>query len=201
MAKYLPKNIDELINEFNRLPGIGPKTAQRLAFHILKSPDFTARGLSDALLQVKDGIVFCKECFTLATTDLCEICQDDSRDRSLVCVVEDPMDLIAIEKTGEYKGLYHVLHGAITPLDGIGPDELKMKELFDRASEGSISEIIVATNPSLEGEATGLYIARLLAAFDIKITRIARGLPSGGDLEYADQTTISRAMNGRTSLV
>lgn len=200
MAKYLPKNIDELINEFNRLPGIGPKTAQRLAFHILKSPDFTARGLSDALLQVKDGICFCKECFTLATTDLCEICQDDSRDRSLVCVVEDPMDLIAIEKTGEYKGLYHVLHGAITPLDGIGPDELKMKELFDRASGGSINEIIVATNPSLEGEATGLYIARLLAAFDIKITRIARGLPSGGDLEYADQTTISRAMNGRTSL-
>ncbi len=200
MAKYLPKNIDELITEFNRLPGIGPKTAQRLAFHILKSPDFAARDLADALTRVKDGIVFCQECFTLATSEKCDICKDESRDRSTVCVVEDPMDLIAIEKTGEYKGLYHVLHGAISPLDGIGPDELKMKELQNRIASGSVKEVIIATNPSLEGEATGLYIGKMLADYDVRITRIARGLPSGGDIEYADQTTIMRAMSGRTSL-
>jgi len=200
MAKYLPKNIDELINEFNRLPGIGPKTAQRLAFHILKSPDFVAKELGDALVRVKEGIGFCKECFTLTTSESCDICKDTSRDRDIVCVVEDPMDLIAIEKTGEYKGLYHVLHGAIAPLDGIGPDELKMQELQARVAAGSIKEVIIATNPSLEGEATGLYIGRILADYDVKITRIARGLPSGGELEYADQTTIMRAMAGRTGL-
>lgn len=200
MSKYLPKNIEELVKEFNRLPGIGPKTAQRLAFHILKSPEFTARGLADALTRVKDGIRFCNECFTLTTDEICDICSDSGRDRSLVCVVEDPMDLIAIEKTGEYRGLYHVLHGAIAPLDGIGPDDIKIVELRDRVAKGEIKEVIVATNPNLEGEATGLYIAKVLMGFDVKITRIARGLPSGGDLEYADHTTISRAMNGRVGI-
>ncbi len=200
MAKYLPKNIDDLVKEFNRLPGIGPKTAQRLAFHILKSPDFAARGLADALTRVKEGIRFCKECCTLATEEICSICSDSGRDRSIICVVEDTLDLVAIEKTGEFKGLYHVLHGAITPLDGIGPDDIKLSELRDRVDGGDVKEVIVATNPSLEGEATGLYIAKILADFDVKITRIARGLPSGADIEYADQTTISKAMNGRVEL-
>lgn len=200
MSKYLPKNIDDLIREFNRLPGIGPKTAQRLAFYILKSSDLVASELARALIDVKNGIRFCNKCFTLTTEEICGICADRGRDTSLVCVVEDTLDLAAIEKTGEYKGLYHVLHGAIAPLDGISPEDLKMKELADRVANGGITEVIVATNPTLEGEATGLYIAKILAKFDVKITRIARGLPSGGDIEYADQTTIMRAMKGRVGI-
>ncbi|HAU39394.1 MAG: recombination protein recR, recombination protein RecR [Candidatus Peregrinibacteria bacterium GW2011_GWF2_43_17] len=200
MTKYLPKNIDDLIKEFNRLPGIGPKTAQRLAFHILKSSDLVAGELARALVDVKKGVRFCKKCFTLTTDEVCGICFDAGRDASVVCVVEDTLDLVAIEKAGGYKGLYHVLHGAMAPLDGIGPEDLKMKELADRVAEGEIKEVIVATNPNLEGEATGLYISKILAGFDVKITRIARGLPSGGDIEYADQTTIMRAMKGRVGI-
>lgn len=203
MAKYLPKNVDDLINEFNKLPGIGPKTAQRLAFHILKSPERIARGLSDAVSKVKDGIGLCKECFNLSTQEICEICGDGHRDRDLVCVVEDSLDLIAIEKTGEFKGIYHVLHGLIAPLDGIGPDDLRMKELRERVMKGDskgellIKEVIVATNPNLEGEATALYVSKMLSDLPVKVTRIARGLPSGGDLEYADHTTLTKAMSGR----
>lgn len=200
MTKYLPKNIENLINEFNRLPGIGPKTAQRLAFHLLKSSEVKSRELADALMNVKNGIRFCNKCFILTTEEICDICTDKGRDADLICVVEDTMDLVAIEKAGGYKGLYHVLHGAIAPLDGIGPEDLKMKELVDRVANGGITEVIVATNPTLEGEATGLYIAKILAGYDVKITRIARGLPSGGDIEYADQTTIMRAMKGRVGI-
>jgi len=200
MTKYLPKNIDDLIKEFNRLPGIGPKTAQRLAFHVLKSSDLVANGLARALIDVKKGVRFCNKCFTLTTDETCGVCSDSTRDSGIICVVEDTLDLIAIEKSGGYKGLYHVLHGAIAPLDGVGPENLKIKELTDRVLAGGINEVIVATNPTLEGEATGLYIAKMLAGTDVKITRIARGLPSGGDIEYADQTTIVRAMKGRVGL-
>lgn len=200
MTKYLPKNIENLINEFNRLPGIGPKTAQRLAFYLLKNSEVKSRELADALMNVKNGIRFCNKCFILTTEEICDICTDKGRDADLICVVEDTMDLVAIEKAGGYKGLYHVLHGTIAPLDGIGPEDLKMKELVDRVANGGITEVIVATNPTLEGEATGLYIAKILAGSDVKITRIARGLPSGGDIEYADQTTIMRAMKGRVGI-
>ncbi|MBU1018680.1 MAG: recombination mediator RecR [Patescibacteria group bacterium] len=206
MAKYLPKNVEDLINELGRLPGIGPKTAQRLAFHILKSPDRVARGLSDAVARVREGIGLCRECFNLCTGEICEICDDSSRDKEVICVVEDSLDLIAIEKTGEFKGVYHVLHGLIAPLDGIGVDDIRMKELQERVAKGgldgelSVKEVIVATNPNLEGEATALYIARMLDGLDVSVSRIARGLPSGGDLEYADHTTLSRALEGRGAM-
>ena len=201
MTKYLPKNIENLINEFNRLPGIGPKTAQRLAFYLLKSSEMKSRELADALMNVKKGIRFCNKCFTLTSEEVCDICTDPMRKQDVVCVVEDSMDLIAIEKTGQFHGLYHVLHGKIAPLDGVGPDDLKLRELVARVDLGEIKEVIIATNPNLEGEATGFYISKILSGYpDVKITRIARGLPSGGDLEYADQTTIGRAIEGRVRM-
>ncbi|EKD63191.1 MAG: recombination protein RecR [uncultured bacterium] len=198
MTKYLPKNIENLINEFNRLPGIGPKTAQRLAFYLLKSSETRSRELADALVNVKTGIRMCNKCFTLTTEEICDICSDSVRKQEVVCVVEDSTDLIAIEKTGEFHGVYHVLHGKIAPLDGVGPDDIKLKELVARVACGEIKEVIVATNPNLEGEATALYISKILAPYNnVRVTRIARGLPSGGDLEYADLTTIGRAISGR----
>lgn len=185
-----------LIEELSRLPGVGPKSAQRLAMHLLHSPHGRLKPLGDAILGLKDNVVFCTECWNIGESDPCTICGDVSRDRSVICVVEEVLDVVAIEKTGDFKGLYHVLHGALSPVDGIGPDQLKLKALFDRVSEG-LKEIILATNPSLEGEATALYIQKHLLGADVKVTRIARGLPIGGDVEYADSVTLSRALSGR----
>lgn len=196
MSKFLPKSVRSLIEELSRLPGVGPKSAQRLAMHLLHSPHGRLKPLGDAILGLKDNVVFCTECWNIGESDPCTICGDVSRDRSVICVVEEVLDVVAIEKTGDFKGLYHVLHGALSPVDGIGPDQLKLKALFDRVSEG-LKEIILATNPSLEGEATALYIQKHLLGADVKVTRIARGLPIGGDVEYADSVTLSRALSGR----
>lgn len=203
MSHFLPKPVRDLIDELAKLPGIGPKSAQRLAMHLLHSPDSKAESLGKAVLALKDGLVFCETCWNIAESNPCKICTDEQRDKSVICVVEDILDAQAIEKTREYKGLYHVLHGALSPIDGIGPDQLKLEALFQRISknaegaEAPVGEIILATNPSLEGEATALYIQKQLRSFDLKVTRIARGLPVGGDLEYADEVTLSRAINGR----
>jgi recombination protein RecR len=199
MSKFLPKSVRNLIEEFAKLPGIGPKSAQRLAIHLLYSPDSRIRPLGESVLKLKENVVFCSCCWNIAEQDPCLICEDTTREQSKICVVEDVLDVVALEKTREYKGSYHVLHGALSPIDGVGPDQLKMTELFHRLKEGSeIQELILATNPSLEGEATALYIQRQLLNNPVKITRIARGLPVGGDLEYADEVTLSRAMQGRS---
>jgi len=191
-----------LIEELSKLPGIGPKSAQRLAMHLLHSPESKIDALGKSVLALKENLVFCETCWNIAESNPCKICTDELRDKGILCVVEDILDAQAIEKTREYKGLYHVLHGALSPIDGIGPDQLKLKDLFNRIkvrrnSPGAIKEVILATNPSLEGEATALYIQKDLRDFDLKITRIARGLPVGGDLEYADEVTLSRAISGR----
>ncbi len=199
MSKFLPKSIRTLIDEFARLPGIGPKSAQRLAMHLLHSPHGRLKTLGDSVLGLKDNIVFCSACWNIAEENPCPVCCDESRDRSIICVVEEVLDAAALEKTREFNGLYHVLHGALSPVDGVGPDQLKMEELFARVREGEgvVKELILATNPSLEGEATALYIQRHLLGSSVKVTRIARGLPVGGDLEYADEVTLSRALSGR----
>lgn len=200
MSHFLPKTVRDLIDEMARLPGIGPKSAQRLAMHLLHSPESKIESLGNAVLNLKENLVFCENCWNIAESNPCKICTDEQRDRNVICVVEDILDAQAIEKTREYKGLYHVLHGALSPIDGIGPDQLKLQDLFKRienAEVEKVSEIILATNPSLEGETTALYIQKHLQNFDGKITRIARGLPVGGDLEYADEVTLSRAMTGR----
>jgi len=202
MSQFLPKSVRNLIYELSKLPGIGPKSAQRLAMHLLHSPNSKLETLGKSILDLKENLVFCETCWNIAESNPCKICTDEHRDKSVICVVEDILDASAIEKTREYKGLYHVLHGALSPIDGIGPDQLKLKDLAKRIQEnsdgpGSVKEIILATNPSLEGEATALYIQKDLRDFDLKITRIARGLPVGGDLEYADEVTLSRALNGR----
>lgn len=199
MSLYAPA-IARLIEEFQRLPGIGPKSAQRLAFHILRTDEESARRLADAIVEVKRSVRFCSQCFNLAEGDLCEVCASEKRDRSVLCVVEEPRDVVAIERSGGFAGLYHVLHGAISPMDGIGPDQLKMRELVERASAGEVREVIVATNPNVEGETTALYIARLLRPLGVRVTRIASGLPVGGDLEYADEVTLSRALEGRRDI-
>ncbi len=199
MSLYAPA-IARLIEEFQRLPGIGPKSAQRLAFHILRTDEESARRLADAIVEVKRSVRFCSQCFNLAEGDLCEVCASEKRDRSVLCVVEEPRDVVAIERSGGFTGLYHVLHGAISPMDGIGPDQLKMRELVERASAGEVREVIVATNPNVEGETTALYIARLLRPLGVRVTRIASGLPVGGDLEYADEVTLSRALEGRRDI-
>jgi len=201
----LPKSIKKLIEEFSKLPGIGPKSAQRLAMHLIHSPADRARDLGEAVMSLKDGIIFCSECWNIAEESPCSVCSDTSRDRSKICVVEEVLDAAAIEKTGDYNGLYHVLHGVLSPVDGVGIEELKIFELVERvkrslgeeAGEISIKEIILATNPSLEGEATALYIHKLLHEYDVRVTRIARGLPTGGNIEYSDDLTLSRAMKGR----
>lgn len=199
MSLYAPA-IARLIEEFQRLPGIGPKSAQRLAFFILRSDEESAKRLADAILEVKRSVKLCSQCFNLAEGDLCEICASEKRDRSVLCVVEEPRDVVAIERSGGYSGLYHVLQGAISPMDGIGPEQLKMRELVERATSGEVKEVIVATNPNVEGETTALYIARLLRPLGVRVTRIASGLPVGGDLEYADEVTLSRALEGRRDI-
>ncbi len=202
MSKSLPKSVKLLIEEMSRLPGIGPKSAQRLAIYLLHSPDERVKSLGVAVSGLKDNIVFCEECFYVAEKNPCEICGDPGRDKGMICVVEEILDVVALEKTGDFNGVYHVLHGALSPVDGVGPEQLKMEDLFQRVKRygtgaDGVKEVILATNPSLEGEATALYIQKMLREFDVKVTRIARGLPVGGDLEYADEVTLSRALNGR----
>ncbi|MGE3855938.1 MAG: recombination mediator RecR [Dehalococcoidia bacterium] len=191
--------IARLVEAFHRLPGIGPKSAQRLAYHILRAPEAEAQDLADALLEVKRSIVFCQHCQNLTSRTPCDICSDASRDRHAICVVEEPLDVLAIERTGGFGGLYHVLHGVISPSDGVGPEDLKIGELLARLRDvdTEVSEIIVATNPNLEGEATAMYLARLLRPLGIRVTRLARGLPAGADLEYADDVTLGRALEFR----
>ena len=193
-----PRAVTRLIEEFHRLPGIGPKTAQRLTFFLLRAPKEHALSLAEAVAQLKDRIVTCSICQNIAEENPCAICRDEARDRSMVCVVEEPLDVLALERTREYRGLYHVLHGAISPLEGIGPEDLRVQELLARIQRGpGIQEIILATNPNLEGEATAMYLERLIKPLGIKLTRLARGLPVGGDLEYADEVTLTRALEGR----
>lgn len=197
---HLPKSLAQLIKELSKLPTIGPKTAQRLAFYIVKSPKDKVQSLADALLEVKEKIRYCTICGNLTDDDPCAICSDERRDRSVICVVHGPQDVLAMERTREFKGLYHVLNGAISPMDGIGPDQLRIKELLARINENKIKEIILATDPNVEGEATAMYVARLLKSFDIYVTKIASGMPFGGDLEYVDEVTLSKALEGRREL-
>ena len=198
MAHFLPKSVRDLIEELSKLPGVGPKSAQRLAIYLLHRPDSKVQPLGEAVLNLKKNVLFCEECWNIAECNPCTICDDDQRDKNVICVVEEVLDVVALEKTGQFKGLYHVLHGALSPVDGIGPEQLKFRELFERVDRGGIEEVILATNPSLEGEATALYIQKQLMGFEsLKVTRIARGLPVGADLEYADSVTLSRALSGR----
>ena len=197
---YYAEPIARLLEELERLPGIGPKSAQRLAFHILKADDTYAQRLADALVEVKRQIHFCSRCFNFASEDLCEYCADTGRDVSSLCVVEEPRDVVAIERTGEFRGVYHVLQGAISPIDGIGPEQLRVRELIDRLGPGEVTEVVVATNPNVEGETTALYLARLIKPLGIKVTRIASGLPVGGDLEFADEITLGRALEARREM-
>jgi recombination protein RecR len=189
--------VQDLIDELGRLPGIGPKSAQRIAFHLLKLDKQDALRLARAIGEVKDRVSFCRTCFNVAEGEECGICADGRRDPSVVCVVEEPRDLVAVEKTGEFHGRYHVLQGAISPIEGVGPDQLRVRELLDRIGRDDIAEIILCTNPNLEGEATAMYLARLLKPMGLRVTRIASGLPVGGDLEYADELTLGRALEGR----
>ena len=199
--------VTALIEELAKLPGIGPKTAQRLTFYILRSPADQARRLAEAITQVKESIIQCSVCYNLTETDPCPICANSQRDRHIICVVEEPLDVLALEKTGAFKGLYHVLHGALSPIEGIGPRDLRIDELVARTRNGSdgsdeepVREVILATNPNYEGDYTAAYIAPLISRPDLKVTRLARGLPIGGDLEYADEGTLSRALEGRREL-
>jgi len=194
--------VQDLIDELGRLPGIGPKSAQRIAFHLLKLSRGDASRLANAIVEAKDKVTFCARCFNIAegggdVDSLCSICTDDRRDATLLCVVEEPRDIVAVEKTGEFRGRYHVLQGAISPIEGVGPDQLRVKELLTRLEDGVVQEIILCTNPNIEGEATALYLARLLKPMGLLVTRIASGLPVGGDLEYADELTLGRALEGR----
>jgi len=186
-----------LIEELNKLPGIGPKSAQRLAFFLLRAPEEQARALAEAILAMKEKIIFCSICQNISEDSPCPLCRSEQRDHAKICVVEEPLDVLALERTRGYKGVYHVLHGALSPADGVGPDELKMKELLARLRDGSVQEVILATNSNLEGEATAMYLHRLIAPLKIKVTRLARGLPFGSELEYADEITLARALEGR----
>jgi recombination protein RecR len=192
--------VQDLIDELGRLPGVGPKSAQRIAFHLLKVEPADAERLARAIHEVKAKVHFCKTCFNVAEGELCRICRDPRRDPSLVCVVEEPRDLVAIERTQEFKGRYHVLGGAISPIEGIGPDDLRIRELLRRLESEGVGEVILATNPNIEGEATAMYLARLLTPLGVRVTRIASGLPVGGDLEYADEITLGRAFAGRRDM-
>lgn len=193
-------SIARLVQELNRLPGIGPKSAQRLAYHIIRLPDEEALALAEAVTAVKRNTVLCGQCQNLAETTPCGICADQRRNRAIICVVEEPMDVLALERTRSFRGLYHVLHGVISPINGIGPDQLKLRELLSRLDAPEVVELVVATNPTLEGEATAMYIRRHLTRDGLRITRLARGLPVGGSLEYSDETTLSRAFQGREEL-
>ncbi|MDO8750990.1 MAG: recombination mediator RecR [Dehalococcoidia bacterium] len=189
--------VARLIEEFHKLPGIGPKSAQRLTYHLVRMPAEEARALAEAILAVKERIILCSQCQNLTEVDPCPICTDPSRDRTILCVLEEPLDVLALERTRCYQGLYHVLHGAISPINGIGVEELKIREMLERLRDGVVQEVVMATNPNLEGEATAMYIQRLVSPLVKRVTRLARGLPVGGDLEYADQMTLTRAMQGR----
>ena len=192
--------IQDLIDELSRLPGIGPKSAQRLAFHLVKAPPDEAKRLAETILQAKDRISFCRECGNVAEGDLCRVCRDEGRDRTTLCVVEEPKDVATIEKAGVIKGRYHVLGGAISPLDGVGPEDLRVQELLDRVGRDQVEEVILATNPNLEGNATAMYVAGLLKPLGVRVTRLASGLPVGGDLEYADEVTLGNALEGRRDM-
>jgi len=196
MSTYTP-TVEDLIDKLAKLPGIGKKTAVRLALHILRSSPDDAQALARSILRVKERIGFCRTCFNIAEGEECTICRNYQRDRSLLCVVEEPSDLMAIEATGVFKGLYHVLHGVIAPLDGIGPQELKIAELLDRLQQGGVAEVILATNPTVEGDATSLYLAKIIKPLGITVTRIAQGIPAGGDIEYVDSKTMTRSLEGR----
>jgi len=196
----LARPLARLIDELSKLPGVGPKTAQRLAYHILRSSSLDADALAAAVRSVKTDLRYCSVCFNIAETDPCQLCSSDERDQTVVCVVEEPLDVLAVERTGQFKGVYHVLGGAISPVNGVRPDDLRIGELASRVRTRGIAEVILATNPNLEGEATSMYIAQLLIGTNARVTRLARGLPMGGDLEYADEVTVSRALEGRRAL-
>ena len=205
MSSPVIEPVARLIEAFSRLPGIGPKTAQRLTFHLLRAPDAEARQLATALVAVRDEVVFCDRCFNISDAPLCPLCRDPARDGRRLCVVEEPLDVLALERTGEFKGLYHVLHGAISPIDGIGPERLRIRELLARVEEAfgagePFEEVILATNPTLEGEATAMFLDERLDGRVGSVTRIARGIPVGGDLEYADEVTLIRALQGRRAI-
>jgi recombination protein RecR len=197
---YYPEPIAKLIDAFTRLPGIGPKTAARLAFHVLRMKEDDVIDFAKALVSVKRNLFYCSVCCNITDTDPCRICQDKSRDNSVICVVQDSKDLVAIERMKDFQGQYHVLQGAISPMEGIGPDEIRIAELLRRLSDERVQELILATNPNIEGEATAMYLSRLIKPFGIRVTRIAHGLPVGGDLEYADEVTLSQALEGRREI-
>jgi len=197
---FYPEPIAKLIESFSRLPGIGPKTAARLAFHVLRMKEEDTIDFAKALVSVKRNLTYCSICCNITDTDPCRICSDKTRDPSVICVVQEPKDLVAMERTREFGGYYHVLHGAISPMDGVGPDDIRIKELVQRLSDERVQELILATNANIEGEATAMYLSRLVKPFGIKVTRIAHGLPVGGDLEYADEVTLSKALEGRREL-
>jgi recombination protein RecR len=197
---YYAKPLAKLVGELERLPGIGPKSAQRLAFHILRSSDEEARRLAESIAEVKSQITLCPVCFNFTDKDVCEICRDPKRDRSTLCVVAEPRDLVAMEKTNEFKGLYHVLGGVISPMDGISAENLKVRELVTRLSQDGVKEVIIATNPTIEGDTTAMYLARLIKEFGVKVSRIAHGMPVGGDLDYADQATLIQALEWRREM-
>lgn len=197
---FYPKAIERLVTELGRLPGVGEKTAQRLAFHLIDAPPEEIQALSDALLNVKDRIHLCPQCFSITDKDLCDICSDPSRNQKLICVVSNTRDVYAIEKTREYNGLYHVLHGVISPLEGIGPQDIKARELLLRIGENDIEEVIMATNPTPEGEATAMYLGNLITPLGVKVTRLAKGIPIGADVEYIDEITLVKAFEGRSSI-
>ena len=199
MSIYTPA-LQKLIDELGKLPGVGPKSAQRIAFHLIKLPEQDALSLANAIQEAKQKVRFCERCFNMSDEAICEICSDTQRDSSLVCVVEEPRDIVALERTREYKGLYHVLQGAINPIDGVGPEQLKIRELLERLKENTLQEVILCTNPNIEGEATAMYLAKLIEPLGIQVSRIASGLPVGGDLEYADELTLGRALEGRRKI-
>jgi recombination protein RecR len=194
------KPITRVVDEFARLPGIGPKTAQRLTYYLLRAPAEQAQALADAITDLKQNVVLCSQCFNITEKSPCEICSNPTRDGSRICVVEEPLDVVAIDRTGQYDGRYHVLHGALSPIEGIGPEELKVRELLHRLDPEEVQEVILATNPNLEGDATAMYLMRLIQPLGVTVTRLARGLPVGGDLEYADEITLSNALAGRSQL-
>ena len=189
--------VQDLVDELGRLPGIGPKSAQRIAFHLLRLPAEDAKRLAKAIVEAKDRVSWCRRCFNIAEGEHCRFCRDESRDPAVICVVEDARDIVAVERTREFRGLYHVLQGAISPIEGVGPEQLRIRELLTRVGEEGVRETILATNPNIEGEATAMYLARLLRPLGVRVTRIASGLPVGGDLEYADEITLGRAFEGR----
>jgi recombination protein RecR len=197
VSKAIPKPVTDLIDAFSRLPGVGPKTASRLTYYLLRAPDELSQSLATAIGDLKAKTRYCSVCYNITEQDPCELCSDAARDTTQIVVVEEPLDVLAVEKTGAYKGRYHVLHGAISPVDGIGPESLKIRELVARVEAGNVLEVIIATNPGMEGDATAMYLQRQLTPTGVKITRLARGLPTGGDLEYVDSVTLLRALQGR----